>query len=319
MQSGGALFPLSRASAHEIAKAFAMHLGFRNTADMTIEALQKIPVSQLLAAQDSVVASAQAPPWLGVTNGYGLPFQVTVDGIVFPVSPLTALQQGLSKHIPVMLGWNRDEMRIFMNKATDTTHAHVRKLVDGWLGSVVADAATREAAVTRLLTAYLQEERAIGATEVDGFLYEAVHKDWTFRLGLYLVCQAQTVHSGGAPVYVYRFDCESVVAGLGACHILEIPFCLGTFADPIAARLCGRDEKVASLSLQMQTLWTNFAKKAVPSPSWQPLPSLMVFDKSGERENAQQEQQKAFADADVARLMCWPVLLNEPPAKKQTK
>lgn len=70
----------------------------------------------------------------------------------------------------------------------------------------------------------------------------------------------------GVRAFLYRFDWRSPLAGLGACHCLDIPFALGTWrAWMDAPLLAGADySQVESLSAEMMDCWAGFVKEGNP-------------------------------------------------------
>jgi para-nitrobenzyl esterase len=77
-----------------------------------------------------------------------------------------------------------------------------------------------------------------------------------------------------APVWAYRFDWRSPVAGgvLGACHGMELPFVFGTLETEEARSLTGDSPVRRRLSERMQRAWIAFARYGDPGtpdlPAW---------------------------------------------------
>lgn len=71
--------------------------------------LHGVPVSALLNAQHAVQQAM-----LNSGSGFGLPFAPVVDGAVLAKTPLSAIQNGASADIPLILGTNQDEERLFL-------------------------------------------------------------------------------------------------------------------------------------------------------------------------------------------------------------
>ena len=193
------------------------------------------------------------------------------DGTVLPSgSYQERFRTGRWNRVPVVLGTNRDENKLFMFASP----VWVRR----WFGVVprLREPASRYDAVAEYLA---RMWKAAGADEV-----------------------ATAMHASGASdVYVYRFDWdeEPTVLGadlsqmLGACHGFEIPFVFGHFDLGAGsqrlftpANAPGRTELAAA----MTSYWTAFAASGRPGrgrgddlvawPAWDDAATFLVLDTS---------------------------------------
>jgi para-nitrobenzyl esterase len=194
------------------------------------------------------------------------------DGAVLRAGELRDLLADPATHIdvPVVVGSNRDENKIFM--AFDPRH--VRTLGGIPVGLRDADAYDREARYRALLW------KADGVDDL-----------------------ASILARNGAPAYAYRWDWDEQGKAygmvdlsriIGAAHGLEIPFVLGHFdLGAQSSLLFDEDNEAARLALsrQMMGYWAEFARIGRPaaagqsgSAEWQPwrdeagAARLMVFD-----------------------------------------
>ena len=194
------------------------------------------------------------------------------DGTVLRAGDLRDLLADPATHIdvPVIVGSNRDENKIFM--AFDPRH--VRTVGGIPVGLRDAEAYDREAKYRALLW------KADGVDEL-----------------------AAVLARNGAPVYAYRWDWDEQGKAfgmvdlsriIGAAHGLEIPFVLGHFDLGAQSSLLFDEDNEAprlALSRQMMGYWAEFARSGRPgtagqpgSPEWQPwrddagAARLMVFD-----------------------------------------
>ncbi|MHB1844615.1 MAG: carboxylesterase/lipase family protein [Deltaproteobacteria bacterium] len=166
------------------------------------------------------------------------------DGALLPVAPWTdAFAQGRWNRVPVLLGTNHDEAKLFL--------FFDPRLVKRYFGIVprVRDWPRYEAA-SELFT------RAWRAMAVDG--------------------PADAISRGGwADVYGYRFDWhgEPTIAGsalsrmLGAAHGLEIPFVFDRFDLGAQSHLLfssGTEASRQELSRQIRSYWTELATRGAP-------------------------------------------------------
>ena len=180
------------------------------------------------------------------------------DGTVIPGEPpLERLRRADGwNRVPVLLGTNRDELRIFMFASP----MWVRRFL--WILPRLREPERFEAVAEHLS----RDWRATGVDE------------------LATAMQA----SGSRDVFTYRFDWdeEPTVLGadlsrmLGASHLFEIPFVFGHFdlGSREANGLFTRDNEPGrkALSAEMMTRWARFA--ADGAPGWEPAPTTMVLD-----------------------------------------
>jgi para-nitrobenzyl esterase len=210
-------------------------------------------------------------------------FSMTVDGYFFPKNPYEIYSAGEQAHVPLLVGWNSEEMnyRVVMGNAALTKEnfaAAVQKLYPDHAEEVLklynpASDADVEQAATELAS-----DRFIG-----------------FSTWKWADIQSRT---GGKPVYRYLFSrprpamaasMGNVSAGLaggvvkdttgkptpkmpaskGAVHSAEIEYALGNLASNKVYEWTPDDYKVSKI---MEEYFANFIKKADPNgpglPAW---------------------------------------------------
>jgi len=177
------------------------------------------------------------------------------DGTVLPEAAIPdALAAGDFHKVPVMLGTNRDETKLFM--ALDSNY--VFRLF--WLLPILTD-----------------KERYDRDAEYGSNLWKVSGVD---------APAVAMVSAGNAAVYGYRFDWDeqgSVLVTdlsslLGAAHGLEIPFVFDSFDTGLMARIAGRGENPErdELARAMRDYWAEFARTGDPGkggnehPPWTP-------------------------------------------------
>lgn len=218
-------------------------------------------------AKAGAMAPAELAAWLrerppyDVLTAYGESFggmlsmpRLIRDGAVLPVEPAQeVLAAGRSAPVPVVLGTNRDEVKLFM--AFDPQH--VRRL---WFLRYVRDRARYERTAAYGSRAW----KAAGADEP----------------------AAALAASGRAPAFVYRFDWDELpkILGMdlstliGAAHGLEIPFVFGHFdLGRLGSRMFAGETEASrqALSAQVRSYWVEFAHSGDPGrgrsgdlPAW---------------------------------------------------
>jgi para-nitrobenzyl esterase len=250
--------------------------------------LRKVPAADLVKAAMS--KEVPLPPRFGPD----------VDGYFMPESPLAIYAAGKQAHIPLLAGWNADEVRSailmapekmtaarFHAQATAEFGADADKFLDAY------PAATDEQAV-----------ESAGDYVSDRFI--------AFSTWRWLEAQVKT---GDAPVYRYRFDLGSpgdknhpVLAG--AFHSDDIEYVFGTLDSRPEAKWRDEDRK---LSEQVQIYWTNFARTGDPNrpmsadlPRWPTYSAatgwqLMHLDAESEARPDNQRNRYLFLESELAK------------------
>jgi para-nitrobenzyl esterase len=212
------------------------------------------------ASADTIVAATRAVMARGGGGfGAGPRFGPVVDGVVLPRDPFAPTAPEQSRDVPVMIGWNKDEMTIFTAAMP-------------WFGTLDARALDAMAAAmpggAALIANYRREEPTYSPTHLASRAMTA-----RFVQGTYLLADRK-VQGGGAPVYMYQLAWETPVNGgiLRSPHTLDIPF---MFANVDRSRvLVGPGAAPKRLEAMMSDAWLSFARTGVPSspllPRWQP-------------------------------------------------
>ena len=189
----------------------------------------------------------------------GVPFQPVVDGTLLTKRPLDAIASGACAGVPLLLGTNLDEWKLFA-----LADPKVRALDDDGLrercARVVPGASDGgRAHADRVIEVY-RAARDGGANSAPSELWFAIEGDRVFRLPAVRLAEAATAH--GSPVQKYLFSYGSPALGgiLGSCHALEVPFVFGTHAMPGLRAFVGEGTAVDALSESMQQAWLAFAR-----------------------------------------------------------
>lgn len=233
-------------------------------------------VGELLVAPAEKILAAQAVVTEGSDAGSYLAFRPVVDGRDLPEAPDVALGAGrswaLRAAIPVLVGTNRDEMTLFSQ-------------FDPGLAEL------SDARLERRTTAIVGAERwaalAPGYGEADAAQrWNAFTTDLIFRVPA--IRLAESVAAAGGPVWMYRFDWRSPMAGgkLGATHALDIPFVWNLVDVPGVGLFTGTAPGRHELARAIHGAWLGFATDGQPAvadlPAWPPYRSperaTMIFD-----------------------------------------
>jgi para-nitrobenzyl esterase len=142
---------------------------------------------RLVAAADAVDRKlSQYPGRWGQVAQTATPFAPVIDGEVLPVTPWQALAAGAAREVPLIVGHNRDECRLFL-------------AMGGQLGKISDEQAARS---LRALGPGPDGERAYRAAFPGASaesLYELVQNDWVFRMPTLHLAQAPTCTSWPGP------------------------------------------------------------------------------------------------------------------------
>ena len=260
----GTLPAVPLADAEEQGRKFAASLG-----DGGIAALRSMSAAQLL--------EAAAKP--GTAR-----FGPAVDGYFFPESPLAIFTAGKQAHVPLLAGWNSEEMNARAVLGSDApTPENLEKAVGRLYGA-------NAAAVLKEYAAGNSEEALQSATDLAGARFIA-YSTWKWI--------EMSGKTGGKPVYRYYYsrprppmtpEMGNATAGLaggvirgtgaaaapapparGAVHSAEIEYAMGNLNTNKVYQWTPEDHKVSSV---MQDYFANFIKTGNPngkgSPEWHP-------------------------------------------------
>lgn len=255
IQSGPELRVNDRDYAAELAAAVVKGLGV-GTGDL--EALQRLPLDRIMAAQSDVVAKMPS------SNARG-GFRPVVDGRVIPAHPFSPEAPAISADVPVMVGYNRTEATLFLagdKGAFDLDEAGLQRRVGRLLGE------RAEETITEMRRLYPE------ASPSD--LYIAIHTGF-LRYPVDSIRLAERKSAlGAAPAYLYTFEWESPArwGTLKTPHALEIPFVFDNVALGMWSSFTRSMPEAFALAAKVSATWAAFARTGNPNtgdlPEWKP-------------------------------------------------
>jgi len=220
------------------------------------DSITAVPLEKFVRAASDLVVEVQTAPdparWGQLTLSL-LPFAPTVDGSVLEAAPLASLSAGQGGNVPLLIGSNRDEARLFLVAA-----ATIDFIDEPTLGAVAgAYGLSGEA-----LAAYRGNRPGASA----GDLLAAVITDWFFRIPAIRVAEARAA-SGAGHTWMYRFDHPEPRDNhrFGASHAAEIPFVFDTATREELRPLIG-DAPSATVADRTHRVWVDFITSG--DPGW---------------------------------------------------
>lgn len=185
---------------------------------------------------------------------------------LLPVAPAQALASGRFHRMPVILGTNHDEMRMFVGLSLAAFPIHTE-----------ADYRARLAEAFGAAAPAVEARYPAAHHPSPALAWAAVLTDRSFTCTTLAAARAIAAHAPGVPLYGYEFNDQDApaLAGLpanqgfpyGAAHGFEMPYLFTAF--PTERPL---DDGQRALSDRMAGYWTNFARTGNPNtpdaPFW---------------------------------------------------
>ena len=245
------------------------------------EKVRTVPADAILAAQERATA--------GGGFGQGLRFGPVIDGSTLLEQPSAAVRAGSSANVPMLIGTNRDEIKLFaaMTRREPIDDARLESMVR----AVLPKATPGDAAA--LVETYRKSRRARGLPDSNLDIGDAVTTDAHFRVNSTRLALAHREHQPDTYDYLFTYASPARHGALGACHALEMPFVFGTIGAPGQDRFAGTGPDVERLSANMMDAWLSFARSGKPGhegigpwPAYDAQTrSTMVFDRTSGAEN----------------------------------
>jgi para-nitrobenzyl esterase len=220
-------------------------------------------------------------------------FPINIDGYFLPEDPTAIYAAGRQSHVPLLIGWNSEEMTWRFLLRGEPTRENYEKVVRETFGSRAEEA-------LKLYPAGTREEIITSATDLAGDRFIG-YSTWKWA-----ELHSQT---GGNRVYRYlyarprppmRRELGNAAPGLaggvvrgqnaavppmppatGAVHSAEIEYALGNLSTNDVYAWTPDDYRVSKV---MQEYFANFIKKG--DPNGRGLPTWAAANKSGEGANA---------------------------------
>ncbi|WBQ02666.1 carboxylesterase/lipase family protein [Kribbella sp. CA-293567] len=253
VQSGSAAATALAADGAVVTAEVAKRLGVASS----VAGFSGVAIDDLIAAQRVVALELRQNPdparWGATVISAGggiMPFFPVIDGELIHERPIDAIAAGAAAGVDLLTGATTEEMRLF-------------SIPSGMAAAITAEALPvllgQQGVPPAIVAAYVANRPGLTPGEVFGDIVG----DTFFTLPTLRLAAAQRRH---ATAYLYEFDWKSPLAGLGACHALELPFVFDTLATATSP-LYGEapPQRVAD---QMHAAWVAFATTG--RPGWPP-------------------------------------------------
>lgn len=243
----------------------ATRLLYKNAGVSTVAELRALPWQDVIRAQEAVMDGTLLPEAI-----YG----PVVDGVVFSEPPLSAIARGLSSHVPLLVGFTRDEGRWWMVETPvlrlPVVTPGVMSLAFPYMGRSIPNGKSIPQAELVYNWAYPYQVLFPNLQAI------SMMQDVMLRIPTLRHAEAQVVHKPNN-VFVYRFDWEPPapeypLIDLGSPHGAELAFTMG---NPEGwPELYGTKGIPTALRNQVMDAWIAFARIGNPNhggmPTWRP-------------------------------------------------
>ena len=248
--------------------------------------LLELDTARLIEAQHALM----------LDSPYGYPLRPLVDGALLPAMPEAAVAMGASVGVPLLLGTNHDESRLFLSRRAASEPLSGHALAN-------MDAADFERMLLRYDIALSPENKA-------AIRWRALTTE-EYWLPTVRLAEAQA-EAGGA-VWMYRFDKQ---AGSGpfagrAAHVSELPYVWNNPDDPeLAPLVAGFDPALAT---RVHAAWVAFISGAAPAAAG--LPEWPRYDAHGRATMILDCTSRVEKDPDAAERRLWSRLFLAAPGR----
>jgi para-nitrobenzyl esterase len=248
--------------------------------------LRTTPAADLVNATDELLA-------LGTEEMFGaFPVGPTYGDDVLPAEPLGAMRSGEAHRVPLIVGTNADEGRLFTRflKLLPTTEP----MIEALLAEAGPDARAR------ITAAYPNYPRRDACVQLGG--------DFAFASAAWDIAEAHSTH---APTYLYRYDYAPRTlkwSGLGATHATELLAVFDVYRTRFGSLLtaAGDQRSAARVSRDVQSRWRAFSRTGVPGDDWPAYDhddrAVLVFDRRTRVEHdPDQDRRSAWSGFSLAQ------------------
>ena len=224
-------------------------------------ALRDVPASVLVSAMNAISGRSVLPP-----------FSPVADGEVIPEKPYGALAAGSARGVPLIVGTNLEEMKLYRFLDPTIDALDPKGLVDRCSLVFPGSDPQGRSHGARITDTYRTARTARGEDPSPAETWLAISTDYFFRAAALRLAEIQASHT--PEVFVYELAWKATTPGKpqGAVHALEVPFVFGTLDTTELGAIAGRTPAARALAESVQEAWTSFARTGRPRsaglPEW---------------------------------------------------
>ncbi len=242
-------------------------LGCTQTTSAAIAAcLRALTVPEILTVQGGITAQNSIASLTA--------FFPNVDGVLIPEEPVQALALGRFNHVPLLMGTNHDEGRLFIALDFDLnpvvgplTPAEYPTAVAAIAAAAVAEGGSNNPVLVAQITKEILQRYPLNGFASPDLALSAIFTDSAFSCPSNLALQLTSLQVAS---FGYEFNDEKAPMALlpavtfpyGATHTDELQFLF-----PFGTNLSANEQKLATT---MRAYWTNFATHGNPNHAGQP-------------------------------------------------
>ena len=243
---------IGRANTPEVAERIA-------NAMLELLGLDRARARELLTIAPDKILQAQSA--IAAKLGAEVRFGPVVDPATLPAAPPKAIAGGAAKDVDVVIGTNRDEVKLFAAAMRREPIDDAALLKD--VRAALPKAGEGEA--KDLIEVYRASRKVRQLPDDNLDILDAIGSDVRFRIGSVRWAQNQRAAGGKAWLYLFTHASPARRGALGSCHALEMPFVFGTLGAPTQDKFAGTGPDVQRLSREMMDSWLSFANNGDPA------------------------------------------------------
>jgi para-nitrobenzyl esterase len=269
--SGGGETVASRDEAEAFARLFADRLG-------GAEALLSAPVERMLAAQHA--AKADWPR--------NFPFRPMVDGHDLPEVPLARLARAAAPPVPLLIGSNADESRLFLTAAA--------------AGAPLRSQAVANAPMARMETLDRAYARAFPELSIADRHWRLLTAE---EYGMPCLRLAEAQAARGAPVWRYRLELPAPAGPFQGHtpHAFDIPLTFDHLGEGGVGKIFGLSSADQPIASAMHAAMVAFVTGGAPAASG--LPAWDRFDRATRATMVIDRTSRLLSDPDRQERLIW--------------